>query len=174
MRKYILVFILLTFVCYSQNKQSTFPEDFYGKYKGKLNIVNPNGKMEIDMEFHLFPTDSSGKYQYTIIYASENINQERKYLLIEKDKSKGYYIIDENNGIFLDAKLLNNTLYSVFEVQGNILTTTEKFYEDYLDFEIIFMNKEKVNKSGNTDSETPEVISYPISVIQFAKLEKYE
>ncbi len=174
MKKLFLFFLLINFIGFSQNNKTNFPDDFYGKYKGKLNIVNPNGKMEIDMEFHLFPTDSTGKYQYTIIYASENINQERKYLLIEKDKSKGDYVIDENNGILLDAKFLQNTLYSAFEVQGNLLTTTERFYKDYMEFEIIFMYKEKANKSGNTDSETPEVISYPISVIQFAKLEKYE
>ena len=41
------------------------------------------------MEFHLLPSDTIGKYHYTIVYKSDKINQERKYTLIEKDKRAG-------------------------------------------------------------------------------------
>jgi hypothetical protein len=170
MFKYIL--ILASFISFSQTKNELFPDSFFGKYKGKLLITNANGAQEIDMEFHLFPTDTLGKYHYTIIYKSDKINQERKYTLLEKDKSKGQYLVDENNGILLNTTLANNTLYSIFEVQGNLLTTTEHFYKEYMDFEIMFTSKDKVEKSGNTDAETPEVLSYPIMGIQKARLYK--
>lgn len=124
------------------------------------------------MEFHLNPTDSIGKYEYKLVYVMMGKPEERKYTLIEKDASKGEYIVDENNGILLDAKLIDNTLFSMFEVQGNILTTTERFYKDSMDFEITFANKAQQTKSGTEGVDATEVISYPISVLQKAHLIK--
>ncbi len=172
MKNILILCLLTTLLGFSQSKKTTFPEDFFGKYKGKLTIINANGSQEIDMEFHLLPTDTLGKYQYTIIYKSEKINQERKYRLIEKDKAKGHYVVDENNGILLNITLANNALYAIFEVQGGLLTTTEHFYENYMDFEIMYSLKEKVEKSGNTNEETPEVLSYPVINVQKARLYK--
>lgn len=170
MKNIIILCFLTSFLGFSQSKKTTFPEAFFGKYKGKLIITNANGSQEIDMEFHLLPTDTIGKYHYVIIYKSDKINQERKYTLLEKDKTKGQYVVDENNGILLNTTFANNALYSIFEVQGGLLTTTEHFYENYMDFEIMYSLKEKVEKSGNTDEETPEVLSYPVISVQKAKL----
>lgn len=167
-----LLFFLISFIGFSQTNETNFPNDFFGKYKGKLNITNANGTQQIDMEFHLLPTDTIGKYHYTIIYKSDKINQVRKYTLLEKDKSKGQYLVDENNGILLNTMLANNALYSIFEVQGGLLTTTEHFYKDYMDFEIMYSVKEKFEKSLSTEEEPTEVLSYPVISIQKAKLYK--
>lgn len=168
--KYILIICFSTLVNSQENKQ--FPNDFFGVYKGKLEISNANGSQSIDMEFHLLPSDTIGKYHYTIIYKSDKINQERKYTLIEKNKTKGQYIVDENNGILLNAFLANNTLYSIFEVQGNLLTTTEHFFNEYMDFEIMFGKKENAEISNENSEDKSEVTSYPISTIQKARLYK--
>ncbi|GAB5563678.1 MAG: hypothetical protein Wins2KO_07410 [Winogradskyella sp.] len=171
--KYILVcFLCLASLLNAQNDSLQFPQDFFGIYKGKLTIVNANGTQELDMEFHLQQTDSIGKYQYTLVYIMNGNRQERLYNLIEKDAEKGDYIVDENNGIFLDAKLIDNTLYSMFEVQGNILTTTERFYKDHMDFEITFSSKKAKNESGTEGEDGVEVISYPITVVQKARLQR--
>ena len=170
-----IVNILILFACFlgfSQNDSLKFPQDFYGIYKGNLHITNPKGKQVIQMEFHLNATDSIGKYQYMLVYIINSERQERKYNLIEKDAAKGEYIVDENNGILLDAKLIDNTIFSMFEVQGSILTTTERFYKDSMDFEITVANKSQQTKSGTTGEDATEVISYPISVLQKAHLIK--
>ena len=170
-----LLIILITFGCFSLSAQTDslqFPQDFYGIYKGDLHITNSNGKQTIKMEFHLNSTDSIGKYQYMLVYVMNGNRQERKYNLLEKNVDKGEYIVDENNGILLDAKLIDNTIFSMFEVQGNILTTTERFYEDSMDFEITFASKTNQNKSGSIGEDATEVISYPISVLQKAHLIK--
>ncbi|NHN25092.1 hypothetical protein FIA58_005310 [Flavobacterium jejuense] len=169
MRLNILLFLFITSISFSQNTK-TFPTDFFGKYKGKLNIYNQSGNQVIDMELHLLPTDTIGKYRYTIIYKSDKTNQERKYTLIEKDKAKGVFIIDENNGILLNALVKDNTLYSIFEVQNSLLTTTEHFKENYVDFEIMYTHKTKVEKSGDNTEENPEVLSYPVMNVQKARL----
>ncbi len=79
-------------------------------------------------------------------------------------------LIDENNGIFLDAKYVDSTLYSMFEVEDNLLTSTLRFHEHYLDFEITFSNKNNSRSSGKADTETPKVISFPITIVQEARL----
>jgi hypothetical protein len=80
--------------------------------------------------------------------------------------------VDENNGILLNAFLANNTLYSIFEVEGSLLTTTEHFYKEYMDFEIMYSKKDLVTKSNEASDNKTEVISYPIGAIQKARLYK--
>ncbi len=174
--KYLII-ILMFVSCASaqdlkiENDSLQFPQDFYGFYKGDLHMTTSKGNRTIGMEFHLNPTDSIGKYQYMLVYIMNGERQERKYNLITKDASKGEYIVDENNGILLDAKLIDNTIYSMFEVSESIITTTERFYKGAMDFEITFSDKKKII-SGTEDEEPTEVISYPIGGRQKAHLIK--
>ena len=46
----------------SDNSQNSL--DYFGIYKGKLNIVSNSKKQEIDMEFHLTKTDFKDKFHY--------------------------------------------------------------------------------------------------------------
>jgi len=82
------------------------------------------------------------------------------------------YIVDENNGIVLDALVVDNTLYSMFEVQGSLLTTTERFFKDYMEFQITFSNTKQKKITGGISDQIPEVVSYPITVVQKARLVK--
>jgi hypothetical protein len=178
MKKLSYVFLILIITsCTStkvvmEDKPNVFPQDYFGAYYGKLTIDNGGNQQEIDMEFHLQATDSIGKYSYTIVYGSGEKRQERKYFLLEKNATKGDYVVDEDNGILLNAKFSGNTLYSMFEVQGGLLTSRESFFDTYMDFEITYSNKAKQEKSGDMDEEIPEVISYPIMVVQTARLYK--
>ena len=171
--------LLLLFVSYAtaqevktENDSLQFPEDCFGIYKGDLQMTTSKGNKTIGMEFHLNPTDSIGKYQYMLVYIVDGNRQERKYNLITKDASKGEYIVDENNGILLDAKLVDNTIYSMFEVNESIITTTERFYKNAMDFEIAFADKKQKVTSGTKDEDATQVISYPIGGRQIAHLIK--
>ena len=169
---FILLLTLASYSTYAQNDSLQFPQDFYGIYKGDLQIVNSSGRQTIQMEFHLNKTDSIGKYQYMLVYIMNGKRQDRKYNLLEKDATKGDYIVDENNGILLDAKLIDNTIYSMFEVQDSILTTTERFHKNSMDFEITVTNKTKKVTTGTEGEDVTEVISYPIFAVQKAHLVK--
>lgn len=164
--------ILLCMHLNAQEKALEFPQDYFGIYKGDLTITNSAGEQKLQMEFHLQPTDSIGKYKYTLVYIVEGSRQERDYTLIEKNAEKGEYVVDENNGILLDAKFINGTLYSMFEVQGNILTTTERFNESSMDFTITFSGKAQANTSKTEGDDPIDVVSYPITVVQSAHLIK--
>ena len=176
MRYFVLLFLFVGYVSAQELTISSdslmFPEDFFGVFKGDLHINSSKGRSTIGMEFHFNPTDSIGKYQYMLVYIVDGNRQERKYNLITKDASKGEYIVDENNGILLEAKLIDNALYSMFEVNGNILTTTERFYKDAMDFEITFADKKNKLITETEGEESTTVISYPIGGRQKAHLIK--
>lgn len=170
MKKSILIFLfsLIFTGLFSQEKLADFPENAVGVYKGTLKIDSPRGKQEIPMEFHLQKTDSVHKFDYVLIYN----NQPRNYTLVVKNKEKGLFEVDENNGIILPARFANNTLYSFFEVQGNFLSSRFSFSENELDFEILFSATKNKTTTGGTSEEIPEVFGFPISVVQKAILIK--
>ena len=113
----LLLSFSLSFLSYAQKDSLQFPQDFFGVYKGDLVIKNSRGTQTIGMEFHLNKTDSIGKYQYMLVYIMNGERQERKYNLIEKNVEKGEYVFDENNGIFLDAKLIEKTSFLSFWIK---------------------------------------------------------
>ncbi|MBL4905308.1 MAG: hypothetical protein JKZ00_04720 [Flavobacteriaceae bacterium] len=172
MKKTILLFCLISSIQlgFSQEKKQSFPENILGIYKGTLHINSTRGSQEIPMEFHIQKTDSLHRFDYKLVYNG----QPRNYTLIVKDKEKGLYEVDENNGIILPARYANNTLYSFFEVQGSLLTSRMSFENNQLDFEILFSATKNKVTSGGTSKDIPEVIGYPISVVQKAVLKKVE
>ena len=167
----LVIIVLLSVSAKAQDGTLIFPDSYFGVYKGDLEITNAKGKQNIGMEFHLTSTDSTGIYNYKIVYIFDGKRNDRNYTLKTIDKDKGEYVIDENNGIILGAKLVDNVLHNVFEVQGNLLMTTEAFFPDYMTFEIVFSGKnaKTVTKAIEDDIE---VISYPITVTQKAHLIK--
>jgi len=173
--RFLLITIFSLFFSVSVNSQEkliTFPGDFFGIYKGNLLISTEKGDRNIPMEFHLLATDSVGKYVYTLIYGEGETKQERLYNLIEKDKEKGRYVVDENNGIILDCNVINNKMYTLFEVNDTLLTTFITFETKSMVFEIIATPKSKKEVTYSDDEAKTEVISYPISTIQRGVLQK--
>lgn len=168
---FTLLIVVISFSAKAQDGTLTFPDSYFGIYKGDLEITNANGKQSIGMEFHLAATDSVGVYTYKIVYIFDGKRNDRNYTLKTIDKEKGEYVVDENNGIILGAKLVDNVLHNVFEVGGNLLMTTEAFFPDYMTFEIVFSGKNAKTITEATEDGT-QVISYPITVTQKAKLLK--
>lgn len=175
MMKYLFIFLICfnSLVSFAQDDNSTnFPHSYFGNYIGNLIINTDKGIQNYPMEFHLQPTDSSGIYDYVIVYGKDEQRQERIYTLKEKDAEKGIYTLDENNGILLDCKVIDNKIYFLFEVLDSLLTTFITFNNKDLIFEIVATNTKQKMVSGGQDEETPEVFSYPINVVQKAILIK--
>ncbi|SDR83291.1 hypothetical protein SAMN04515667_0787 [Formosa sp. Hel1_31_208] len=168
----VLTTVLVLLICFSvQGQDKVFPDDYVGVYKGDLVIINENGQQNVGMEFHLQATDSIHTFDYKLVYASGSKPMEKVYKLIIKDRSKGEFMVDENNGILLNANYFNNTLYSVFQVRNSLITTTETFYEDRMEFKIVFSNMSD-NVIVDGEENTVQVTNYPVSVIQKAVLIK--
>lgn len=148
-------------------KELIFPDDFLGIYKGNLVNTTSNGLEDIPMEFHLLATADSLRYDYKIFYGAER--EERAYTLIQTG-NKNIYELDENNGIILPVAQSRNTLFSTYEVAGNLINNSEVFYEDRMDFMITMSSLE--NKEETGESAGYKVNSYPILVMQQATLYK--
>lgn len=173
LKKFIILFGFTTFVTFSQNiKSQSFPKSYFGIYTGDLVINTNKGIQNYPMEFHMQPTDSLGIYEYVIVYGKGEKQQVRDYTLMEKDAEKGIYTLDENNGIILECKVIENKIYFLFEVANSLLTTFITFNNTDLIFEIVATNTTQKIVSGGQDEETPEVFSYPINVVQKAILIK--
>ena len=153
-----------------------FPDDWLGFWEGELHIYNEIGlKQSLPMALDNSTTNITGQYTWAIIYGSDSIAGRRDYLLKEVDKSNGHYIVDEKNGILLDAYLIDNELISVFEVMGNSLTSTYKREGNNMIFEIMMYKSQHVSITGDTIIGTdtiPPVKSYKPIVTQKAILTK--
>lgn len=183
MKQYIFISLLLLFVncktapeegssdqaplATDSEKQLIFPDDFLGIYKGELVNTTSNGVEIIPMEFHLLATSDPYKYDYNIFYGPEK--SKKSYTLIQTE-NPNIYELDENNGILLPIAYSKNTLFSTYEVAGNLLQNSEVFYKDRMDFMItmsVLKNKEQTGEAAGY-----QVNSYPISVMQQASLYK--
>lgn len=157
-------------------KNYTFPQDWLGEWTGQLNIYDSLGlKNQIPMALNLSKTDTAGIFNWTIIYGSDSTAQKREYLLKEIDAPAGHYIIDEKNGILLDAFLFNNELVSIFEVMSNTLIITYARKSDNLNFSVKVFPSESIRSSGNTihnNQEIPAVNSFHLKSTQVAILNK--
>lgn len=167
--RFTAVILLCSVHFYAQ--KTTFPDDFCGLYKGDLVITNNQGQQTVPMEFYLKKTDTSQVFSYKMIYKAASNPVEKNYKLIVKDKLKGEFVIDENNGILLEANFFDNTLHSVFEVQNSLIISTETFYEDRMVFKLVFSNMTMSSRNEKTE-DVPMVVNYPVSVVQNAVLMK--
>ena len=153
----------------------TFPDEWLGVWEGTLHIYNHQNILQsIPMSLENLRTDSADIFQWVIIYGEDKIKGKRDYIL--KNKSKGHYVVDEKNGILLDAYVMENKLISHFEVMGNQLTSIYERQEDKMIFEIIVNKSVPATVSGNIKAkgqeDVPEVKSFPIIGYQKAILTK--
>lgn len=144
-----------------------FPQDYIGIYTGNLNIITSNGEQSIPMEFHLISTNDPMDYEYKIFYGKER--DERAYNL-KRTHNPNLFLVDENNGIILETAYANKTLFSTYEVMGNLLNCTEVFHDDRMEFMITMSRVQDTSQTGSVESAF--VTNYPISVMQKAVLYK--
>ena len=151
-----------------------FPQTWEGRWAGRLEIFNPDGKVQdVPMELLIEPRDSA--HSWTITYGEGEEANRRSYLLKPVEPARGLYAIDEQNSIVLDAIYIGGKLYSRFEVGGNLLLSMVELQGDGLHYEIISGRLEPRNITGGQEyegEEIPEVRSYPVVVRQLAVLRR--
>ncbi len=124
------------------------------------------------MELHILPLDSV--YTWTIFYGEDD---KREYLLKTVDAEKGWYQIDEQNTIALDAILIHGKLYSRFEVMGTLLLSMVELVGEELHYEIISGKTEPLTINGEAmheGEEIPEVKAFPVGARHVAVLRRVD
>ena len=164
----LLILLVLTKV---QAQDTTL---WQGHYTGELKSESINGKTNFyPMELKIEAVDDN-TYKWIIIYGKEgdSSRSERNYLLKRTDK-ENHFIIDEQNTILLDLNLINNSFYSIFEVQNNLMLVEYRLSENQIDF--ILTSGQGRTETGNSThegEEIPMVYSYKTTTRQHAVLKK--
>lgn len=143
-----------------------------GIWKGELEIHNPgqNVPSMVPMELHIAPTDSNGQWNWTLVYGSGEKTDIRNYLLQQEDAAKGWYMLDEHNGIRIRQVLAGNVFLSAFEVSGTRLSTIALRDGDRIIWEISTYRNESCIESGGLSEEIPPVKSWTPGQYQRALL----
>lgn len=159
--------------------QSHFPAQWVGRWEGTLHInfagVRPR---EVPMALEILPIDSAN-WEWNLIYMVEGQEDRRAYVLQPVQVRSGRWRIDEKNGIILGSRLLGQTLFSLYEVDNQMLVARYSKEGNQIRFEITGGSLAP-NKTGGPVSDTPSIEAIPVvnwfevGVFQQALLTKKE
>jgi hypothetical protein len=165
--------VFFTLLLINSSLFSQINESWIGIWKGELKI-HANGdagiRNTLPMELHINKSDSLGIWNWRIIY-NDSTKDDRKYLLRIDDFNQGKYLIDEQDGILLEANLFGNKLISRFEVMNSLLEISYTLDGDKILFEVSSSNL-KPTSVTQSQAEQIEVKSYEITDYQTAILRK--
>jgi hypothetical protein len=174
--KFLLLFPLFLTVLTAAGQSARFPHDWAGRWRGTLQIHGVAGVVQsVPMRVEIVPTADSARWQFALIYGDDDAKGRRAYELVVQDAAKGQYVIDEKNGILLDARYLDGRLLSAFSVGGTRLISSYEKRGDELTFEIISGKDAPSRSSGGTrqgTEEVPPVQSFPIGTWHRAVLKR--
>jgi hypothetical protein len=125
---FLIAFLSVSCSSYKMAKNSKdfkFPYDWLGSYEGKmLWYAGNNKKAEISIRIEISITEDPNRLHWKTTYDSTAAVPKKivkDYFLISNDSlGKNHFILDENNGIFIDQILIDNTLYSSFEILSDV------------------------------------------------------
>lgn len=166
-----------------------FPEDWIGHWRGEASAGGPGNRPAANFIMELIvepierksPSDEP-RWTWTIVYDGAQGRQERAYVLIEKDRQRGRYVIDEGNSIVLDAVHLQGGLYSHFALDQVELSSAYRLVnfassDERLTLEILTHQPGAGTKTGGgtfegTDQRVPEVTTFAPISLQRAEMKR--
>lgn len=138
--------------------QVHFPEKCLGTWEGMLMIYQQGQLRDsVKVIFTIAKTDEPDRWTWKKEYISEKFPLVKDYQLVLKDAEKGQYVTDEGNDILLTDYLFGDKLYSAFETEGILLTSTYELRGEELIFEVT---------SGKKLTEDQEVNTFSVSSMQ--------
>jgi len=162
MRPFIAFCILFSWLYL--NAQTSFPEKCLGIWTGTMYIYNRGLLVDsVTIKLNVTRTNAPDTFVWKTEYLSEKFPMVKDYKLVISDAGKGVFITDEGDGIILMDYLFENKLYSVFETQGILLTSTYEWLGNQIIFEVT---------SGKELETTHGVKSYSVLNLQKAILRK--
>lgn len=172
MKGFFLVVIIFT--CISLKAQTSFPQDFIGKWKGTLAWFRAGDKkaQQVNMELYILPSkDTAGQFTWHLIYGSVSAGS-RPYLLKPVDTAKGHWVIDEVNGIILDQYWVGNRFSGAFTVHNSTIVNTYYIENGQLIVEFYSYAAKPIDTTGRGTEESPYVERRAIKSFQRAVLKK--
>ena len=159
--KCIFLFVLL---CIGGISQSQILKEWHGNWAGTMFIYG-KGKLRDSVEVVLTVApinDSTLTWKTEYKSISQPMAKDYKMKLL--DSEKGIYGTDEGGGLVLTNYLVDNCLYSVFEVQEILLTATYRLEGDFILFEVTSGKKDQAGMQG--------VFNYSVGNVQKVLLKR--
>lgn len=137
--------------------QIPFGEACIGTWTGRMEIY-AGGKLRdtVSVRLTVGKTTEPERWSWKTEYLSAKQPAVKDYRLRLKDAATGLYLVDEGDGTELTSYHFGNKLYSVFETEGVILTSTYELRENELIFEVTS------GKKGSPQS----VVNYSVDHLQ--------
>lgn len=184
-RFYAVLIVIITILssCATTKDKTTptnsyqFPQDWVGTYEGNLEIWNAQRGMvqSCPMTLYVSATDTVGRYVWRSEMTYNGNKIIKDYNLVTHDSMpKNHFLMDENNGIFLDRVLLDDGFYDYFEVNGIGLYGITRRVKEGITFEIASFQLKSVQYSEYEGREfkVDSVASYKVVNTQKALLLK--
>lgn len=156
------------------------PEAFLGRWHGTLRISPVQDKEpdqrqakggEVAMELYIEPLAEGKGYTWRITYGSGPQRQVRDYVLVPDARKPNTFVIDERNGILIDAKLVGQGLFTQFKVQNSLIVARYERRGEAMEVEILAFDAKTPRTSKPTQGEL-EVTSYSLQTLQRAELKR--
>jgi len=148
------------------------PAEWHGKWVGTLKITPVEGKEEqTPMELTIEPIKDSKNLRWRIIYGEGKKAPVRDYELQPQEKPN-HFVIDEKNGVLIDAVLVGGVLHSQFEVGGSLIPVRYDRTGDLLRFSLTVASTKDPRESKLTGKEDFKVKAYKVESYHVAELKK--
>ncbi len=191
--KYFLILLSAFFIlgCCTLNKplpsennsvlESTynFPEDWLGSYTGTLEAYRAGSDQNLypaDVELTIAETPDSNRWQWSSVYHIEGQEDpvEKKYYIIQPDTlAANQFIMDEDNGIFINQHRYGNTITGAYTVNKQFFTFSYTKVGNELLYELTVYNREpKEALEIEEGFEVGKVEMTNVQRVYFTKVEK--
>lgn len=144
-----------------------FPKDWLGTYEGTLRLIHAERGtfMELPMVVRITTTDTPNCWRWysKSVYKGKEIIKD--YALVRHDTMPtNHYLVDENNGIYLDRVLLGDGFYDYFEVGNTGFCGITRKVGDDLHFEIasFSLTSKTYSVYQGTDFDVDTIASYKV------------
>jgi hypothetical protein len=155
---------LIFFTSISICSQSQILKDWHGNWEGIMYIYGKGTLRDSVPVVLTVATINDSMLVWRTEYKSVSQPMVKDYKMKLIDLAKGIYGTDEGNGLVLTNYLIDKSLYSVFEVQGILLTAIYRLVGDQLLFEVTSGKKDTLDMEG--------VNNYSVSTIQKVHLKR--
>lgn len=167
-----LLVITLSFSAFGQN----FLDQHTGAYQGTLYFNFPKDIDSVGFTLVLEPAAESGQWTNTIhyLFPRKSLNDLRVYRIFRDSvySDDFHFLREEGDGIVTSETRIGNTFYTSYQ-DGHLFYDIQTTYgTDYIDYQLNGYSVALGEESSNDGTHPRNVTSYPLMVVQKARLYK--
>lgn len=151
----------------------SLPPAWHGAWAGTCEIAGGGTTGKFPMELQFAPKEN-GNFTFKLVYGEGDKKQVRDYELQPVKDKPGEFVTDEKNGIFIDARLVGNTLHSAFEVTGVLIHSRFELRDGAVLVEMTSFDTKKPRESQLKGKAEFAVKAYRLQSVQHGELKRVE